>query len=129
MTTYEELKARLAKSTFRSRFRLTERDRFYLAEHGWDIIYAQAQRVIRERLADAHPYNDGSQTPMRGHVVFIAQHATGSCCRSCLAKWQGIPAGRALTEEEISAVSDIIIDWLKDRAGDLSGIAHTPELF
>lgn len=129
MTTYEELKVRLAASTFRSRFRLTERDRSYLAEHGWNMIHAQAERMIRERLADAHPYNDGSQTPMRGHVVFLAQHATGSCCRSCLAKWQGIPAGRALTEEEIFAVADIIVDWLKDHAGDLSGTVYTPDLF
>jgi hypothetical protein len=34
---------------------------------------------------------------MRGHPVFIAQHATATCCRGCLAKWHDIPAGRALT--------------------------------
>lgn len=129
MTTYDELKGRLAKSSFRSRFRLTGKDRCYLAEYGWAKIQAQAERVIRERLADAEPRNDGSQTPMHGHVVFVAQHATGSCCRSCLAKWHGIPRGRALTADEIIAISHVITDWLKDHAGDLSQFAHTPDLF
>lgn len=34
--------------------------------------------------------NDGKQTPMRGHPVFIAQHATATCCRECLKKWHNI---------------------------------------
>jgi hypothetical protein len=44
--------------------------------------------------------NDGKQTPMRGHPVFIAQHATATCCRGCLEKWHAIPHGRALSEQE-----------------------------
>ena len=42
---------------------------------------------LNQRLADAYPANDGRQTPMRNHPVFIAQHATGTCCRKCLEKW------------------------------------------
>lgn len=129
MITYAELKDRLARSAFRSRFRLGEKDRFYLAEHGWSVIYAQAERIVTERLAEANPRNDGSQTPMRGHVVFIAQHATGCCCRGCLAKWHDIPAGRALTQEEIASIAAVIVDFLKDHAGDLTGFFHTPDLF
>ena len=129
MTTYAELKMRLARSPFRSRFRPGEKELHYLAEYGWDVIYAQAQRIVTERLADAFPRNDGSQTPMRGHVVFLAQHATGSCCRSCLARWHNIPAGRALTQEEIASICAVIVDFLKDCAGDLTGLFHTPDLF
>ena len=55
---------------------------------------------IRKRLAPAVIPNDGKQTPMRGHPVFIAQHATGCCCRGCFEKWHRIPAGRELTDEE-----------------------------
>ena len=47
-----------------------------------------------------------------GHPVFIAQHATATCCRSCLQKWYGIPKGRALTEEEQAMVTDVIMQWI-----------------
>ena len=66
---------------------------------------------------------------MRGHAVFKAQHGTATCCRSCLQKWHGIPAGRALGEAEIAYVADMIADWIADRAGDLSEFPRTPELF
>ena len=122
------MKTRFAASKFRSRFRLDAAERAYLAEKGLSTVRAQAERIVRERLAPAHPANDGAQTPMRGHAVFKAQHATATCCRSCLAKWHGIPAGRALDEGEIVGVVDMIMDWIADKAGDLSRFPHTGEL-
>jgi hypothetical protein len=53
--------------------------------------------IIEKRSVPALPPNDGQQMPFRGHPVFVAQHATETCCRSCLAKWHKIPRGRALT--------------------------------
>ena len=73
------------------------------------------QRVAAERLAAAEPVNDGKQTPMRGHPVFIAQHATGTCCRSCLQKWHGIPAGHPLSEAEQEHVVAAIGRWLEQQ--------------
>ena len=127
--TYEEMKPRLAASPFRSRFRLTSGERAYAAERGWSVLAAQAERIVRERLAPAHPHNDGRQTPMRGHAVFKAQHATATCCRGCFAKWYGVPTGRALTESEISLAVSMIVGWIRDRIGDPDDIPHTPELF
>ena len=127
--TYADMKGRFAASAFRSRFRLDRSEKAYLAEKGFAVVRAQAERIVRERLAPAHPANDGRQTPMRGHAVFKAQHATATCCRSCLAKWHGIPAGRALGETEISYAVDMIMGWIADRAGDLAELPHTPELF
>ena len=127
--TYEEMKPRLAASRFRSRFRLTDGERAYVAEHGFDVLHAQAERIVRGRLAPAHPANDGRQTPMRGHAVFKAQHATATCCRGCFAKWYGIPKGKALSEAEISLAVGMIIGWLKEQTGDHDVIPHTPELF
>ena len=129
MVSYAEMKERFAASEFRSRFRLTRAERAYLAEKGWAVLRSQAEKVIRERLAAANPEHDGKQTPMRGHPVFKAQHATATCCRGCLAKWHGIPAGRPLTEAEIAAASEMILGWLREQAGDLSEFPHTPELF
>ena len=118
---WRALRERIARSRFRSRFRLSDGDRAYVARVGWGTLAAQAERIVRERLAPAQPRNDGRQTPMRGHPVFIAQHATATCCRGCLAKWHGIPAGRPLTDEEIEFVVSIHLAWLHEAAGDLSG--------
>jgi len=106
----------LARSPFRSRFRLARADAKYLAEKGMEAVLAHGAAFIAARLAPALPVNDGRQTPMRGHPVFVAQHATGSCCRSCLAKWHKIPAGRALSQEEQAHVVAVIARWLEVRA-------------
>lgn len=107
---------RLARASFRSRFRLGPRERQYLGERGLLVIHQHAQDLIAKRLAPAEPLNDGRQTPWRGHPVFIAQHATGTCCRSCLAKWHGIEPGRKLTEEEQAHVVGAIMRWLSSSA-------------
>lgn len=108
---------RLAGSRFRSRFRLNPKDRAYLDQRGIDTVREHARDFIAKRLAPADPANDGRQTPMRGHPVFVAQHATATCCRSCLAKWHGIPAGRQLSEEEQAHVVSAIERWLTRELG------------
>lgn len=89
-----DLFARLSKSSFRSRFRLSTKDKEYVASKGLATIRQHAEDFVARRLAPAVIPNDGKQTPMRGHPVFIAQHATGCCCRGCFSKWHHIPAGR-----------------------------------
>lgn len=126
---YSELKERLAKSKFRSRFRLNEAGRAYIAVRGWNMIESQAREIIRRRLVPAFPEHDGKQTPMRGHVIFLAQHATATCCRGCMAKWHSIPAGKELSDTEVEYIVRMILGWLRDQAGDLSAYPHTPDLF
>ncbi len=109
---YSDLFARLSRSKFRSRFHLKEKDKAYVQEKGMDTIRSHARDFVEKRLAPAEIPNDGKQTPMRGHPVFIAQHATACCCRGCLAKWHGIPAGRALTEEQKKYVVDVLMEWI-----------------
>ena len=82
---------KLAKSKFRSRFKLRAKELEYIKEKGLDTIYSHACDFIRDRVAPAEPVNDGKQTPMRGHLVFIAQHATATCCRGCIEKWHKFP--------------------------------------
>ena len=105
--------ARLAQSKFRSRFHLGGTDRAYVRERGMETIRSHAQDLIAKRLSPAVIPNDGKQTPMKGHPVFIAQHATGTCCRACLRKWHGIPTGRELTEREQSCVVDVLMRWIQ----------------
>lgn len=128
MISYQELKIRLASSAFRSRFKLDTAGRRYALEKGPEQICFQAGEMLRTRLGEAEPVNDGRQTPMRGHVVFIAQHATGSCCRGCLEKWHHIPRHRVLTEEEISAVARIITQWIFEQVQAEDNISYTPDL-
>ncbi len=108
----DEVFAQLAHSAFRRRFRLAARERDYLRARGKETVLMHARAFVAERLAPAAPANDGKQTPMRHHPVFIAQHATGTCCRSCLEKWHGIAKGRRLEEVEKQYVIEVIKAWL-----------------
>ncbi len=103
---------RLSQSKFRSSFSLKANDRSYVSEKGMDKVREHACDFIRKRLAPAEIANDGKQTPMRGHPVFVAQHATATCCRGCLEKWHHIPKGRALTEGEQEYVVGVIMEWI-----------------
>ena len=109
----EEILYALSKSHFRSSFHLKEKDKEYIKQKGIDKIANHAYEFLRKRLAPAYIPNDGKQTPMRGHPVFIAQHATSTCCRNCLYKWYRIPKGRDLTEKEITLLITVIMAWIK----------------
>ncbi len=113
MATIDQTFARLQKSTFRARFRLTEKDRQYIADKGLDAIQHHAVDFVRTRLAPADIPNDGKQTPMRGHSVFIAQHACACCCRECLNKWYHVPQGRELTENEQERIVKLLMAWIE----------------
>ncbi len=110
----------LRKSKFRSKFKLSQKDQEYVATKGFEIIKEHAFQFINSRIAPAFPKNDGKQTPMRGHPVFIAQHATATCCRGCILKWHGIEKGRALDEVEIDFVVALIMGWIERQLDELS---------
>ena len=112
MNDLDELFQRLQRSPFRHRFRLRAAERAYLDRKGLDVVLMHAGDFIDKRLAPANPANDGRQTPMRNHPVFIAQHATATCCRGCLEKWHAIPKGRELSAEEKQYVVGVIRRWL-----------------
>jgi hypothetical protein len=107
--------AALAKSKFRSKFKLAPKDRDYIAARGIETIKAHALQFVNSRIAPDFPKNDGKQTPMRGHPVFIAQHATATCCRGCTQKWHGIPKARALNENEIDFIVALIMAWIEQQ--------------
>jgi len=115
MRDFEDLFRALGKSRFRSRFRLGAKEAAYVQRRGLEAILAHAEQFVRDRLAEAQPANDGRQTPMRNHPVFIAQHATATCCRGCLAKWHRIPKGRVLTVDEIRYIVSVVEYWLRQQ--------------
>ena len=112
MRDLDEVFSALARSRFRSSFVLSAKEREYLAAKGDSTVLDHAREFVAQRLAAAEPRNDGKQTPFRGHPVFVAQHATATCCRGCLAKWHRIEAGRPLTVKEQAHVVAAIARWL-----------------
>src|SRR5919202_7068506 len=112
MKDVREVLAALKKSEFRSRIDLRKKELDYLRAKGMETVLRHAADFIEKRLAPAEPPNDGKQTPWRNHPVFVAQHATATCCRTCLQKWHEIPKGRALTEVEKRYVVEVIKGWL-----------------
>ena len=111
--TYAQMLVRLSRSNFRSRFHLEAQDKQYICEKGWNTIADHAADFVSKRLAPAAPKNDGKQTPMRGHPVFIAQHATACCCRGCLEKWHGIPQGVSLSAEQQVYIVGMLMNWMR----------------
>ena len=109
----DEAFARLARSKFRSRFRLTAEDRAYIERVGLDRIRSHAADFVAQKLAPAIPENDGRQTPMRGHPVFKAMHGCAMCCRGCMEKWWKVKRGRALTETQKSRAVDFLMAWIE----------------
>jgi hypothetical protein len=112
MRSLDEVFERLRRSAFRQRFRLGGVELAYLEQKGLDVVMTHAGDFIDKRLAPAVPVNDGKQTPMGKHPVFVAQHATATCCRGCLEKWHAIAKGHELTDDERHHVLDAIRRWL-----------------
>lgn len=113
MQTVDEALAKLQKSKFRSGFHLDEKNIKYIDEKGLDVIRSHAADFVAKRLAPAEIPNDGKQTPMRGHPVFVAQHACACCCRGCLNKWYRVPQGRELTESEQRRIVNLLMAWIE----------------
>lgn len=110
----------LSKSKFRSSFHLKGKDVEYIKNKGLETIESHACDFVRKRLGSMVIANDGAQTPMKGHPVFIAQHATGTCCRECLYKWHKIEKNKCLTEKEIEYIVLIIMMWIKREIKNLT---------
>jgi hypothetical protein len=108
----DEVFERLSRSDFRRRFHLGVAEMDYLRTKGLDAVLQHGERFIEQRLAPADIPNDGKQTPMRKHPIFVAQHATATCCRGCLEKWHSIPKGHDLTSEEKAYILSVLRRWL-----------------
>ena len=113
MATIEEALERLSKSSFRAKFHLSEKDRDYIRKKGIDTVRGHAADFVRDRLSPAIIPNDGKQTPMRGHPVFVAQHACACCCRGCLNKWYKVKKGLPLTEEQQKKIVNLLMAWIE----------------
>lgn len=113
MQTIDEALNKLKKSKFRSKFHLSDRDKKYIDDKGLEVIRRHAEDFIAQRLAPDNIPNDGKQTPMRGHPVFIAQHACACCCRGCLNKWYRVPKGKQLSAADQQKIVNLLMAWIE----------------
>ncbi|MCR4962252.1 MAG: DUF4186 domain-containing protein [Firmicutes bacterium] len=118
MQTIDQALDKLKRSKFRAGFYLSQKDKAYIEEKGEETIRRHAEDFVRQKLAPAEPPNDGRQTPMRGHPVFKAMHATACCCRGCLEKWYRVPQHRCLTEEEQQRIVNLLMAWIERNRRD-----------
>lgn len=113
MQTIDEALNKLKKSKFRSRFHLSDKDKQYIDDKGLTTIRRHAEDFIAQRLAPDNIPNDGKQTPMCGHPVFIAQHACACCCRGCLFKWYRVNPKKQLSPTEQEKIVNLIMVWIE----------------
>lgn len=118
MSTINEALDKLDKSRFRSSFHLTLKDKKYIQEKGLEVIRVHAQDFVKERLSPSYIENDGKQTPMRGHPVFVAQHACACCCRGCLNKWYKVRVGVELSEVQQAKIVNLLMAWIEKEMGE-----------
>ncbi len=109
---YEVILSKLSKSKFRSSFHLSKKLKEYVNTKGMELIKNHAYDFINKRLKPKTIINDGKQTPMKGHPVFIAQHACACCCRSCLYKWHHIQPNKELTNKEVDYIVNLLLLWI-----------------
>jgi hypothetical protein len=112
---------RIARQPFRAKFHLRGPERATAELHSPAAMRRHAYEIITKRLAPADPYKDGRQTPYRGHPVFVAQHATATCCRSCLLREHAIPKGHQLSRAERAYVVDVIGRWIEREVAGAPG--------
>ena len=115
---------KLRASDFRRSFVLGELELLQLEKYGWMTIRDHAEKIVRDRLGKIVEH-DTKQTPLTGHPVFIAQHATATCCRRCLFKWHRIPLFRDMTIEERRQVTSLILRWISGQEDRARSERHT----
>lgn len=92
-------------------------------------LKARLDRAIRKALVAPHSENswDGIQTPREtsesARIYHFAQHATATCCRTCLEYWHNIPAEDRLTEEQVQYCVGLAWEYIRRRLGQPEGSA------
>lgn len=99
---------------------IDEKARLGALKRGRAGVWERIPRRLAQSVGKAEPFRDGMQTPKGGDVLYYAQHATASCCRTCIEYWHGIPKGRPLTEDEIGYLGGLIERYLDDRLPELA---------
>lgn len=79
---------------------------------------ARSRELLKEMSEELIAFSEGEEaappfmSPPR--LPKALQHATATCCRTCLERWHGIPAGRPPDEAEQAYVVEAICRWITE---------------
>ena len=119
--TFAALKNEMIRHYFFHR-ELDERAVRHAQRKGRIQLKVAARSRLTKYLASAQLARDGRQTPFEGNAIYYAQHATATCCRTCLQYWHDIPKGRELTTEEQEYCAALVHCFLDDRLPELTDL-------
>ena len=117
--TFEALKHEMIRHHFFHN-EIDERALRHAQRKGRALLKEAARHRLTKYLAPAAPFRDGRQTPFQGNAIFYAQHATATCCRTCLEYWHDIPKGRELNVEERAYCAALVDCYLDERLPQLA---------
>lgn len=116
---WSKLLEKVAESDYRAEIDLGPEDMDYVNSRGFDMMVRHAHDFVERRLGPARPRNEGKQTPLKGHPLFLAQHATGADSRAALSEYHGIAEGKKLSRQQMDYVTDVVLRWLEERLAAL----------
>jgi hypothetical protein len=89
----------------------------YARRKGVSGLKTAVRSRLRASVSRANNPYDGRQTPMdgSGNPIHYAQHATASCCRTCMEYWHGIPRTKDLTDDQIEYLAELIMLYVRER--------------
>jgi hypothetical protein len=116
--TFSELRLELIRHHF-WHVEIDQGARDHALRKGAEKLLASVPSRIASAVGGATPFRDGQQTPFRGNSLYYAQHATASCCRTCIEYWHGIEKDRELTAEEQEYLVNLVQLYLRERLPDL----------
>ena len=116
--TFSELRLEMIRHHF-WHLKIDEKARNHALRKGRIALEAALGKRLASSVGPELPYKDGAQTPMSGNIIFYAQHATASCCRTCIEYWHGIPKGRLLSPDELAYLGDLAWMFISERLPDL----------
>lgn len=116
--TFEALKNEMIRHHF-WHLTLDQRAINHALRKGRQQLNEAARKRLEKSVAVAGNPRDGRQTPFDGNALFYGQHATATCCRTCIEYWHGIPKSRDLTEDEVDYLHGLLLRFLAERLPDL----------
>jgi hypothetical protein len=90
----------------------------YARRKGRKKLLSDLPDFLRKHIGPPRDAFDGrrvpwpQRTPQRMNPYFYGQHATGTCCRTCLETWYGIPQDRKLSPKEIIFFTAVLTDYI-----------------
>lgn len=98
---------------------IDRRTRIKALEKGATILRQDIPKVLAKSIGSPEQFRDGTQTKLGGNIIYYAQHATGTCCRKCLAYWHGIELNERVSDEQMGYLGSIVMRYIQERMPDL----------